>query len=134
MAGNLKLTSGSGGSTTLVAVDGASNINLYLPGNVLTLTDGATINWDVNLGATATVTLGGNRTVAAPTNLVAGAFYALEIIQDATGSRTLTWNSVFKFANGVAPVLSTAASARDYVVFRSNGTNLYEQGRSLGVA
>jgi hypothetical protein len=134
MAGNLKLTSGSGGSTTLVAVDGASNINLYLPGNVLTLTDGATINWDVNSGATATVTLGGNRTVAAPTNLVAGAFYALEIIQDATGSRTLTWNSVFKFANGVAPVLSTAASARDYVVFRSNGTNLYEQGRSLGVA
>jgi hypothetical protein len=134
MAGNLKLTSGSGGSTTLVAVDGASNINLYLPGNVLTLTDGATINWDVNSGATATVTLGGNRTVAAPTNLVAGAFYALEIIQDATGSRTLTWNSVFKFANGVAPVLSTAASARDYLVFRSNGTNLYEQGRSLGVA
>jgi hypothetical protein len=134
MAGNLKLTSGSGGSTTLVAVDGASNINLYLPGNVLTLTDGATINWDVNSGATATVTLGGNRTVAAPTNLVAGAFYALEIIQDATGSRTLTWNSVFKFANGVAPVLSTSASARDYVVFRSNGTNLYEQGRSLGVA
>jgi hypothetical protein len=134
MAGNLKLTSGSGGSTTLVAVDGASNINLYLPGNVLTLTDGATINWDVNSGATATVTLGGNRTLAAPTNLVAGAFYALEIIQDSTGSRTITWNSVFKFANGVAPVLSTAASARDYVVFRSNGTNLYEQGRSLGVA
>jgi hypothetical protein len=134
MAGNLKLTSGSGGSTTLVAVDGASNINLYLPGNVLTLTDGATINWDVNSGATATVTLGGNRTVAAPTNLVAGAFYALEIIQDGSGSKTLTWNSVFKFANGVAPVLSSAASARDYVVFRSNGTNLYEQGRSLGVA
>ena len=134
MAGNLKLTSGSGGSTTLVAVDGVANINLYLPGNVLTLTDGATINWDVNSGPTATVTLGGNRTLAAPTNLVAGAFYALEIIQDATGSRTITWNSVFKFANGVAPVLSTAASARDYVVFRSNGTNLYEQGRSLGVA
>jgi hypothetical protein len=105
-----------------------------LPGNVLTLTDGATVNWDVNSGATATITLGGNRTIAAPTNLVAGAFYALEILQDATGSRTITWNSVFKFANGVAPVLSTAASARDYLVFRSNGTNLYEQGRSLGVA
>ena len=134
MAGNLKLTSGSGGSTTLVAVDGVTNINLYLPGNVLTLTDGATVNWDVNSGATATITLGGNRTLAAPTNLVAGAFYALEIVQDGTGSRTITWNSVFKFSNGVAPVLSTAANARDYVVFRSNGTNLYEQGRSLGVA
>ena len=134
MAGNLKLTSGSGGSTTLVAVDGAANINLYLPGNVLTLTDGATVNWDVNSGATATITLGGNRTFAAPTNLVAGVFYALEVIQDGTGSRTITWNSVFKFSNGVAPVLSTAASARDYLVFRSNGTNLYEQGRSLGVA
>ena len=99
-----------------------------------TLTDGATISWDTSSAQVATVTLAGNRTVAAPTNLLNGAFYALEVIQDATGSRTLAWNAVFKWTGGAAPILSTAANARDYFVFRSNGTNLYEQGRSLGVA
>ena len=57
-----------------------------------------------------------------------------EVIQDATGSRTISWNSVFKWASGTAPTLSTAASAKDFFTFRSDGTNLYEVGRSLGVA
>ena len=99
-----------------------------------TLTDGATISWDVSVNQVATVTIAGNRTMAAPTNLVSGAFYALNVIQDATGSRTLTWNTVFKWTGAAAPTLSTAASAKDFFVFRSDGTNLYEQGRSLGVA
>lgn len=100
----------------------------------LTLTDEATISWDTSAGQVATVTLGGNRTVAAPTNLLNGGFYAMQIIQDGTGSRTLSWNAIFKFTGGVAPTLSTAASAKDFITFRSDGTNLYEQGRSLGVA
>jgi hypothetical protein len=100
----------------------------------ITLTDGATINWDTATGQVATVTLSGNRTFAAPTNLVNGGFYALEIVQDGTGSRTASWNAVFKFTGGTAPTLSTSASAKDYITFRSDGTNLYEQGRSLGVA
>ena len=39
--------------------------------------------------------------------------------------------SVFKWTGGNAPTLSTTASAYDYFVFRSDGTNLYEQGRAL---
>lgn len=89
------------------------------------LTDGATISWNVASGAFASVTLGGNRTMAAPTNLQAGASYALKITQDGTGSRTLTWNSVFKWPGGVAPTLSTAAGAVDLVTFVCDGTNLY---------
>ena len=96
-----------------------------------TLTDGATINWDTSAIQVAQVTLGGNRTFAAPTNLIDGAFYALVIIQDGTGSRTATFNSVFKFTAGTAPTLTTTASARDILIFQSNGTNLYEVGRSL---
>jgi hypothetical protein len=100
----------------------------------LTLTDAATIAWDTSLGQVATFTfVSTNRTVGAPTNLVNGGFYALAVIQNA-GSNTLTWNAVFDWAGGVAPTLSTAAGAKDYFVFRSDGTNLYEQGRSLGVA
>jgi hypothetical protein len=89
-----------------------------------TLTDGATINWDTSLGRVATVTLGGNRAIAAPTNLKVGT-YILYIVQDATGSRTITWNSVFKWTAGVAPPLTTTANARDIFSFVSDGTNLY---------
>jgi hypothetical protein len=100
----------------------------------ITLTDAATIAWDTSTGQVATFTfVSSNRTMGAPTNLVNGGFYALAVIQN-SGSNTLTWNSVFKWASGTAPTLSTAASAKDYFTFRSDGTNLYQQGSSLGVA
>ena len=89
-----------------------------------TLTDGVTISWDVSTGAVATVTLAGNRTVAAPTNLKVGT-YILHVIQDATGSRTLTWNAVFKWPAATAPTLTTTANARDVFSFICDGTNLY---------
>ena len=88
------------------------------------LTDGAIINWDVSLGSVATVTLGGNRAIAAPTNLKIGS-YILHIIQDGTGGRTVTWNSVFKWPAGVAPVLTTTGNRRDLFSFVCDGTNLY---------
>ena len=120
--------------TDFVAPGTATNFTAQQYFGTSTLTDGATISWAANTQQVATVTLGGNRTMAAPTGLVSGAFYALNVIQDATGSRTLTWNSVFKWTGGTAPTLSTAANAKDFFVWRSDGTNLYEQGRSLGVA
>lgn len=94
--------------------------------NVLsqTLTDSATVSWDTSLGQIATVTLGGNRIMGAPTNLRIGT-YILNVIQDGSGSKTLTWNSVFKWPAGVAPTLTTTASARDVMSFFSDGTNLY---------
>jgi hypothetical protein len=102
-------------------------------GNVA-LTDAATIAWNARDAQVATFTfVSSNRTMDAPTNLVNGAYYGLAIIQNA-GSNTLTWNAVFKWTGGTAPTLSTAAGAKDYFVFRSDGTNMYEQGRSLGVS
>jgi hypothetical protein len=89
-----------------------------------TLTDGATINWNTALGSVATVTLGGNRVIAAPTNLKVGT-YILHIIQDISGNRTVTWNSIFKWPAGVAPVLTTTGSRRDLFSFVCDGTNLY---------
>lgn len=102
-------------------------------GNVA-LTDASTIAWNAQTAQVATFTfVSSNRKMGAPTNMVNGGFYALAVIQNA-GSNTLTWNSVFKWASGAAPTLSTAAGAKDYFVFRSDGTNLYEQGRSQAVA
>jgi hypothetical protein len=99
-----------------------------------TLSDASTIAWDTSVSQVATFTfVSTNRTMGAPTNLKNGAFYALAVIQN-SGSNTLTWNSVFKWAAGTAPTLSTAAGAKDYFTFRSDGTNLYQQGISQAVA
>jgi hypothetical protein len=97
------------------------------------LTDAATIAWDTNNQVATFTFVSTNRTFGAPTNLKNGAFYALAVIQNG-GSNTITWNSVFKWAAGVAPTLSTAAGAKDYFTFRSDGTNLYQQGISQAVA
>lgn len=98
-----------------------------------TLTDGATIDWNLSTEQVAKVTLAGNRTLNAPTNQQAGAFYSLTIIQDGTGSRTLTFNSAYKFSAATAPTLTTTASAKDMIIFKSDGTNLLEVGRSLNI-
>ena len=119
------MTINTTGITSIPSTTYAPNINL---------TDAATIAWDTSKGQVATFTfVSTNRTMGAPTNLSNGAFYALAVIQNG-GSNTLSWNSVFKWANGTAPTLSTAAGAKDYFVFRSDGTNLYQQGISQAVA
>lgn len=89
-----------------------------------TLTDAASISWDISLGTIATVTLGGNRTLSNPTNLKVGTFI-LHVIQDGVGGRTLGYGSAFKWPAGVAPVLTTTAGARDVLSFVCDGTNLY---------
>ena len=80
-----------------------------------TLTDGATITPDFAADCNFTVTLGGNRTIANPTNITAGQSGSIFIVQDATGSRTLSWGSSWDFPGGTAPTLSTAANAVDRI-------------------
>jgi hypothetical protein len=79
------------------------------------LTDAATIAWDMGLYWNTAVILGGNRTMGVPTNPKAGMTYVLEVLQDATGSRTLSWPSNYDFGAAGAPVLSTGANKRDIV-------------------
>ena len=90
-----------------------------------TLTDGATISWDTSQGVFAQVTLGGNRALANPTNLINGCSYILIIKQDSVGSRTLSFGSSYKFPEGIAPTLSTDPNVVDIITFLSDGTSLY---------
>lgn len=90
-----------------------------------TLTDQATIVWDVNDGNFAEVTLTDNRTLALPTNISEGGSYVLKIIQDATGSRTLTFSDpAFMFPYGLHPTLTTTANAVDIITFFYDGSSL----------
>jgi hypothetical protein len=82
---------------------------------ITTLTDGATIAPDFAVSNNYTVTLAGNRTIANPTNLVAGQSGSIFLVQDGTGSRTAAWGSYWDFAGGTAPTLSTAASSVDRI-------------------
>ena len=108
------------------------NDGAYFP--EATLTDGATITWDVSTAPVCKLTLGGNRTLSAPTNGATGQFISIAVIQDATGSRTLTWNSAYEFTGDTAPTLTTTVSKADVFVFRYNGTVWHEVGRNLNLS
>ena len=97
------------------------------------LTFNATQAWNVQTDQVTKVILTANITFAGPTNMKDGAFYSIICEQDGTGGWTGSWNSVFKWAAGTAPTLTTTASAKDIFVFRSDGTNMYEVGRQLNV-
>lgn len=84
-----------------------------------TLAYGANINWDVDAGTVATLTLTGNSIMNIPTNIKPGATYVLRIIQDGSGNKTVTWNSSYKWPSGVLPILSTAANSVDLFTFFS---------------
>ena len=140
--------SATGNSPDLSATGGDTNIGLsittkgtglikfndgaYFP--EATLTDGTTITWDVSASPVAKVTLGGNRTLSAPTNGLTGQFISIAVIQDGTGSRTLTWNSAYEFTADTAPTLTTTASKADLFVFKYNGTVWHEVGRNLNLS
>ena len=124
---NIGLSVSTKGTGLILFNDGAYNADA-------TLTDGATITWDVGSSPVAKVTLGGNRTLSAPTNSASGQFISLTVIQDATCSRLLTWNSAYEFTGDVAPTLTTTASKADIFVFKYNGTVWMEVGRNLNLS
>ena len=97
--------------------DVAQSFTAAQRGSVSALTDGATITPDFAVANNFSVTLGGNRTLANPTNLTVGQSGVIKVTQDATGSRTLAYGSNWDFAGGTAPTLTTTASAVDILAY-----------------
>ena len=88
-------------------------------GEITTLTSGSTVTPDFDDSNNFTLTLGTNVTLANPSNLTAGQSGSIFLIQDSTGSRTLSFGSYWDFAGGTAPTISSTASAvdrLDYIV------------------
>ena len=131
-----------GNETTLAVTDPTTDRTITLPnatgtvgllelaqsfsaaqrGAISALTDGTTITADFALANNFSVTLGGNRTLANPSNLTAGQSGAIFISQDGTGSRTLAFGSYWDFSGGTAPTLTTTASAVDQQVYTVRST------------
>ena len=124
-------------ATTATGVSVTGNV-IYSGGSLTAeaaLGDGATVNWDVTANPVAKVTIAGNRTLALPSNpLGSGQYASLLVIQDGTGSRTLTWNAAYEFKDDTAPTLTTTASKGDLFTFRYNGTKWLEVGRNQNLS
>lgn len=80
-----------------------------------TLTDAATITPDFAASNNFALTIGGNRTLANATNVVAGFTYHIIVTEDGTGSRNLSYGANYKWPGGQPPTLSTAAGAIDMI-------------------
>lgn len=89
---------------------------------VVALVDGPTISANAAAGNTFEVTLAGNRTISNPTNSANGQKIVYRLTQDATGNRTVTWGSAFRFAGGTPPTLSSAPGKTDYLGFAYTAT------------
>lgn len=123
-----QVTSFVEGTTEIAVLQTAQSFTRAKGFAITTLTEGTSIAWDLAANQVTRITLTGNRTLANPTNKVDGNVYVLVVKQDATGGRTLSFSSDYKFAGGTAPTITTTASKADVLTFVCEGTNL------LGVA
>lgn len=106
----------------------AGTASKLVPANIAytsetTTTFGATTTFNFSTFINTAVTLTGNITTMTVSNIKAGQAGQIRFIQDATGARTTVWNSVFKFAGGTAPTLSTGANDVDALEYNCISTS-----------
>jgi len=122
-----------GGSTKFQVASGGVALTGGAAANITALSDGATITIDMATACHHSVTLGGNRTFAAPSNQVVGQSGSIFITQDGTGSRTAAFNAAFKFVGGTAPTLTTGAGLTDRIDYIIKSSNVIHCAVSLDV-
>lgn len=81
--------------------------------------DLSTYNW-------FTITMPAGAVTLAISNATVGQPFVIEILQDGVGSRTVTWFTTIKWANGTTPVLTTTASKKDTFQFKVASAGNYE--------
>jgi hypothetical protein len=124
LLGTLPVGSGGTGVTALATAAQyiAGTVTNPIPPSVIytsetTTTFGATTTFDFSTFINTAVTLTGNITTMSVANVTAGKAGTITFVQDATGSRTTVFNTVFKFPGGNVPALSTAANAVDVLSY-----------------
>jgi hypothetical protein len=104
-------------STVTVSGKGKFMTGAFAP--IVTLADATSVVPDLNTSNVFAVTLAGNRTLAAPTNTSTniGATGHIFLVQDATGGRTLSYNTAYQFPDGTVPVLTSTSGAVDVLFY-----------------
>lgn len=83
---------------------------------------GAAYTIDLANGSLQILTLTANATFTFPAPTL-GKSFTLFLLQDATGSRTVTWPGTVKWPGSTAPTVTAAAAKGDKYVFTGDGTN-----------
>ena len=86
----------------------------------------ATATLDLDLGNNHEIQMPAGNITIAISNETDGQFFVIDITQDGTGSRTVTWFTTIKWAGGSAPTLTTTANKRDSFGFKCTGTDTYD--------
>lgn len=102
-----------------LSIDGYFNTKSIRSPEII-LTDQATITPDFSTGSSFKVQLGGSRTLGVPSNLSPGQSGFINVFQDSTGSRTLSYAWPFIFPYGLAPTLSTTKFSMDQLTYLVN--------------
>ena len=95
----------------------------------ITLTDAASIALNLNSNNFYRLVLGGNRTLANPTNKPASGdrqVFILEVVQDGTGGRTLAFGADYVLS--VTPVLNPAINSTTYIALIAQNNQIYVVG------
>lgn len=105
----------------------ASNVLALTPGRVkdamaeVTLTDAATVAWDMSAGVdfvlTATSGVGNTRVLGNPSNPVVGRRGRIRYVQDSTGGRSISKSSYMKTPGGVALQMPLTSNAEGYIFY-----------------
>ena len=103
-----------------VGVHGSASPITHTPGS------GATATLNLTSGKIHDITMPAGNITIAISNEVNGQIFTIRILQDGTGSRTVTWFSTIKWAGGAAPTLTTTANKADTFIFRVTGTDTYD--------
>ena len=114
---NLPVAMNSGGTAPVASP------TPIIPTSVLTFA--STTNIDATLSNRLQVTLTGNVTFTI-SGMKVDQVITLNLIQDATGSRTVTWFGGITWAGGSPPTLQTAANAVDTLVFWCRSSGVYQ--------
>jgi len=108
-------------SLTKPTIDGSViGFATYTPGV------GATATLDCAADNRHSITMPAGNITIALSNITVGQIIIVEITQDGTGSRTVTWFSTIRWAGGSAPTLTTTGSKRDVFGFICTGSGTYD--------
>ncbi len=109
---------------TVTVATGGTGITTIAPA-IIVDADGATVTFDMTTKALHQVTLAGNRTLAV-TNATAGQTFVIKLIQDGTGSRTVTWFATILWPAGTVPTLTTTANKADWFGFVAKTSTTFD--------
>lgn len=85
-----------------------------------------TATLDLSLANQHRITMPAGNITIALSNDTNAQIFTVSILQDGTGSRTVTWFSTIRWAGGTVPTLTTTASKRDQFIFIRTGASTYD--------